>query len=253
MDERTPPAGVSHRRDVLRTVAAAGIGAIAGCLGGARDAQAGADRTDARETASGDGTDTGDGQRLATHPAAAHLDAQPRRGPDPAEATATIIAFEDPSCTRCRTFERNTVPKIESELVEAGTAAYVFRGYPVVYPWGEPATQALESTYARSDAAFWALKDHYYADQPSFREAGPEGVLTLTREFLVAETDVDADAVVADAEERAHDAAVRTDLADGDRAGATVTPSVFLFRDGQYVTKAQGSVGFDVIKNALGL
>lgn len=253
MDERTPPTGGSHRRDVLRTVGAAGVGAIAGCLGDAQDADAGANGADTGEPASGDGRDAADGQRLATHPAAAHLDAQPRRGPDPTEATATIIAFEDPSCTRCRTFERKTVPKIESELVEAGTAAYVFRGYPVVYPWGKPATQALESTHARSDAAFWALKDHYYADQPSFREAGPDGVLALTREFLAADTDIDADAVVADAEERAHDAAVQTDLADGERAGATVTPSVFLFRDGQYVTKAQGSVGFDVIKNALGL
>lgn len=251
MDERQLSVD-SRRRTLLRAVAAGGVGALAGCLGGPGGSGAG-DVDDGDPTTDSEETTAADDRSLAGHAAAANLAAQPRRGPDPAEATATIIAFEDPSCTRCRTFELNTVPKIEAELVDAGTAAYVFRGYPVVYAWGKPATQALESTYARSAAAFWALKTHYYAEQPAFREAGPAGVLDLTKAFLEAETDVDAEAVVADAEAKAHDAAVRTDLDDGERAGATVTPSVFLFRDGEYVTKAQGSVGFDVIKNALGL
>lgn len=240
-----------RRRDVLRATAAIGLAGIAGCLGGGGGG--GSTTNSGDELANGDGTATPSGETLSTHPAAADLDTQPVRGPDPGEATATIIAFEDPSCSRCRTFEQNTVPKIESELVDSGTAAYVFRGYPVVYPWGEPASQALESTFARDASAFWALKDRYYAEQSTFRDAGPDGVLALTRDYLASQTDVDADAVVADAEAKAHDDAVQADLAAGEAAGASVTPSVFLFRDGRFVTKAQGSVGFPVIKNALGL
>ncbi|MFC7046489.1 DsbA family protein [Halobacteriaceae archaeon GCM10025711] len=234
-------------RDVVspsrrRFLAAFGAGAasLAGCLGG----QAGMGVEDG--TTANDG-----GPSLADHPALAGVADQPRLGPDPASATATIVAFEDPSCPRCAVFERETVPKIRTELVDTGQAAFVFRGYPVVYPWGEPATQALEATFARDAAAFWALAGHYFETQRAFDE---DNVLDRTRSFLAAETDVDADAVVADAEANAYDDAVQVDLDAGEEAGAgRTTPTVFLFRDGQYQTKAAGSVSFDVVRSALGL
>ena len=141
-------------------------------------------------------------------------------------------------------------PQIETELVASGTASFVFRGYPIIYPWGEPATQALESTYARDPDAFWALKDHYYAEQSSFDS---DNVLERTRTFLNAETDLDADAVVSDAESESHGAAVQADLDAGMAAGAgRTTPHLFLFKDGEYITKAAGSVSFSVVTNALG-
>jgi hypothetical protein len=42
------------------------------------------------------------------------------------------------------------------------------------------------------------------------------------------------------------------DRAAGEAAGASATPSVFLFRDGQYRTKFTGSVGFESVRSALG-
>lgn len=223
--------------------------ALAGCAGaGMGDGGSAGDGS-----STGDGGSTGDegSGDIQTHPAAAGLAAQPTLGPDPFGAEAVVVAFEDPSCPRCRAFERETVPEIRENLVETGRGSYVFRGYPVVYPWGEPATQALESTFARSAGAFWALADHYFAEQSSF---DTENVLPRTREFLAASTDVDAEAVVADAESGAHDAAVQADLAAGMDAGAgRTTPTVFLFRDGQYRTRAAGSVSWAVVKNALGL
>ena len=143
------------------------------------------------------------------------------------------------------------MPQIMEELVATGTASFVFRGYPVIYPWGKPATQALESTFARDAEAHWALAGHYFAEQTSFDESN---VLDRTREFLAGETDVDADGVVADAEAKAHDAEVQSDLEAGMAAGAgRTTPNVFLFKEGEYRTQAAGSVSFSVIQNALGL
>ena len=222
------------RRSVLAGAGALGTAALAGCLGGAGGAE-----NDAAATP------------LEAHPAAAGLADQPLKGPAPADAEAVIVAFEDPSCTRCRAFEEATVPRIEAELVDPGRATLAFRGYPVIYPWGEPATHALEATFAQDAGAFWALKDHYYAEQPSFDTSN---TLELTREFLAAETDVDADAVVAAVEAGETDAAVQADLDAGQNAGAgRTTPHVFLFRDGRYVSKAAGSVSFSVVRNALGL
>lgn len=204
----------------------------AGCLGG---------------QGSGDGTATG-GQSLDSHPVGRALADQPRLGnPD---ATATIIAFEDPSCPRCAAFERTTVPKIRSNLVEAGTATFVSRTIPVVYPWGKPAIQALESTFARDADAYWSLLHHYFDRQDEF---GTDNVLARTRTFLSEETSVDGGSVVADAERKAHDDAVRTDLSASEAADVSGTPTVFLFRDGQYRTRATGSVSFDLVTRALGL
>ena len=232
-----------NRRTFLATGAAV---SIAGCLGG----DGGASPT-ATEMMDETASPTPSGERLENHAAGADLEAQPTLGPDPFEAEATIIAFEDPSCPRCAAFERNTVPKINSELVETGRGAFVFRGYPVIYPWGKPATQALEATYARDADAFWALAAHYFENQSSF---GGDNVLDKTRTFIADNTEIDADAVVADAEAKAYDEQVQLDLDAGEQAGAgRTTPSVYLFKNGRYRTKAAGSVSYSVIKNALGV
>ncbi|MFB6173769.1 MAG: DsbA family protein [Halobacteriales archaeon] len=232
-------------------LAAAATGVLAGCLGGGGG---GAD-TPAGTTTTGAGMATGTatpgGDSIERHPAAAGLADQPTLGPDPFEAGAVVVAFEDPSCPRCRAFEEETVPKIESNLVEPGRGSFVFRGYPVVYPWGGPAAHALEATFDRDPAAFWALAGHYFEDQSNFDS---DNVLDRTRSFLASETDLDADAVVADVEEGSFEDAVQADLDAGKAAGAgRTTPTVFLFRDGQYRTKAAGSVSYSVIENALGL
>jgi protein-disulfide isomerase len=236
MDPNPDRPEAHSRRSVLAGVGALAGTALAGCLG---NGQSG-----------GSGTTAG-GTPIADHPAGAGLDEQPVKGPDPFESAAAIVAFEDPSCTRCRAFERETVPRIEQGLIEPGQASLVFRGYPVVYEWGGPATHALEATFARDANAFWALKDHYYETQADFDTGN---VLQLTEEFLAAETDVDAGAVIDAVETRATDDAVQNDLDAGMNAGAgRTTPTLFLFRDGQYQTKTAGSVSFSVVKNALGL
>jgi protein-disulfide isomerase len=241
------------RRRFVATAALAAAG-LAGCTG--RTDPSGS--TDpATDTSAGGGTDTaapgGDSatedQSLDAHPAARGLDTQPSLGP--ADARATIIAFEDPSCPRCRVFERNTVPKLRSELVEPGRARFVVRTYPVIYPWGEPAVQALEATFARSTDAFWGLFEHYFAEQDAF---STDNVLSRTETWLSSNTDLDAAAVVADAENRAYDEAVQVDLDAGEAASVgRTTPTVFLFRDATYVTRAGGSVSFELISSALDL
>ncbi|WP_251343697.1 DsbA family protein [Haloplanus halophilus] len=223
-------------RATRRGVLAGGLSALgAGCLG----------------SAGGGGSEgEGDAASLATHPVGANLDAQPRLGPPPGEATGTVVAFEDPSCPRCAAFERDTVPRIRSELVDPGDATFVARTIPVVYPWGEPAVHALEATFARDADAFWALAGHYFDEQDAF-DAG--NVLDRTEAFLAAETEVDASGVVADAESEAYADAVEADLAASEAADVSGTPTVFLFRDGQYRTRATGSVSFDFVTGALGL
>lgn len=232
-----------QRRDVLR---AAGIGSLAG-LAGCTGLLVG-DGDDSAQTADGDTPTGGDssGTALRDHPAGAAIGDQPRKGGLDGHV---VVVFEDPSCPTCKAFEAETVPKIESNLVDTGAAALVVRGYPVVYPWGEPATQALEATYDRDEGAFWALLDHYFDRQSTFDS---DNVLDRTEQFLDSETSVDGAAVLTDVGNDAYADAVQTDLDAGQDAGATATPTVFLFRDGNYLTEASGNVSYDLIATALG-
>lgn len=230
-----------RRRALL---AAAGAVAAAGCLG-----VGGSDGPMMADEPTTDGGD-GDGETLDSHPGAAGLAAQPTLGPAPGDADATIVAFEDPSCPTCARFHGNAFPRIRSEWADAGTVSFVCRGYPVVYPWGDPAAHALEATYDRSADAHWALLDHYYAEQSSF---DADSVLSRTESFLADETGVDAAAVVADARDEVYADAVETDLDAGEAAGFSATPSFLLFRDGALVTSLTGAKSFETFESALQL
>ena len=280
MTRDTTPRTATSRRSVLAVGGAALTTALAGCTGGGN-----AGRTSTSESTSNEGdgpNDDGEAGEttaknlLGGHPAAAGFAAQPRLGPPPGEATGVVVAFEDPSCPRCAAFERNTVPKIRRNLGDR--VSFVLRTYPVVYPWGKPATQAVEAAFAREtemgetettadgesatttgmappgsrqgSVATWALIDHYFSNQSAFDE---DNVFEKTGAFLASETDLDADAVVADAESKAYDDAVQADLSAGERAGVSSTPTVFLFRDGEFRTSAKGSVSYSAVKSALGL
>jgi protein-disulfide isomerase len=236
-----------HRRRFLATTGTLALAGLAGCTGGSEPTTETETSADATTTDTVESSGSG-GRSIDQHPAATGLDAQPVRGE---LGGNVIVAFEDPSCPRCRAFETGTVPRIESELVETGQAAYVYRNYPVIYPWGKPATQALEATFDRRADAFWRLVRHYYRNQSTFTT---DNVLDETAAFLNDETDVDGDAVAADAEAKRFDSAVQADLDAGEAADVgRTTPTIFLFRDGEYVTKASGSISYEVVATALGV
>ncbi|WP_277553611.1 DsbA family protein [Halobaculum limi] len=226
------------RRSTLAGLGVVGLGTLAGCLGGAGG------------TGSGDsgGDSGGGGTPIDAHPAAAGLADQPTLGA--ADAGATIVAFEDPSCPTCRNFEQNAGARLKSGPVADGDLRFVSRVYPIIYPWGKPAVQALEATYARDADAYWDLFDHYFESQGQF---DTDNVLDRTESYLAANTDLDAAGVVADAEAKAYDDAVQADLDAGEAAGASRTPTLYLYRDGAYVTVASGNVSYETITSALQL
>jgi len=233
MDERT-------RRRFVGTAGGLFAG-LAGCLG---DDGGGGSGSDGATTTSGLVGESAD--VTFDHESATGINDQPTLGDR--DWQGVIVAFEDPSCPTCRRFDRNTFPQIRSDLVATGDVAYVFRGYPVVYPWGEPASHALEATFARDPAAMWALKRHYFDQQDQF---STDNVLDRTRAFLNGRTDVDGDAVVADVESDASADAVQTDLDAGQAAGASGTPTFYLFRNGEYQTTVSGAQDFTIFENVL--
>lgn len=187
---------------------------------------------------------------IKTHPAATAIADQPTLGPTPGTAKGTIIAFEDPSCPSCARFELNTFPEVKSKLVEPGDVSFVYRAIPVVRPWGEPATLALEAVQARDQATFWGLKRFYYENQPRI---DTNNVYQVTRSHLSEQTDLDADAVVQDAKQGTYREDVTTNLDAADQAGVRGTPTFFLFRSGSFATSFVGPQSYSIFANTLGV
>lgn len=237
-----------RRRRFLVGAAASTTTLLAGCgetSGGDGDGVTGTDP---------DGTDGRRGFDLPDHAALEGIESQPYLGPPPGEADGLVVAFEDPSCPTCASFHAGVLPKIRSNLTDTGTATFVLRGYPVIYPWGEPATHAQEAVYGVDEATLWDLWGHYFDNQGDYRGTETAGVYDMTESYLAETTDLDAPAVVDRARDGEVDAAVTSDLDAGKAAGAgRTTPHLFLYADGEYLTKAQGSVSYSVIESALGV
>ncbi|MCH7659029.1 MAG: thioredoxin domain-containing protein [Euryarchaeota archaeon] len=185
------------------------------------------------------------------HPAANGIEDQPTLG-DPASAPATIVEFSDPGCGICAAFHDGNFQDIESELVEPGDAAVVFRPYPVRdYDASEPGSHALVATHERDEAAFWELKQFYYDNHGSFSS---DDIYDRTAEFLNESTGVDGDAVAEEARDEAHQSTLDENLDAGMEAGAGgETPVFYLFREGEFVTEIRGNQNLDVFRTALGL
>ncbi len=183
------------------------------------------------------------------HPVADGLGRRPFLGELPEETEPIIVEFEDMSCDVCSTFHERTFPEFEAELIDTGRVTLVTRQFPRTAAWAEPATHALEATYARDEDTYWNLRSEYYEAQGSL--AG-DSVLDHTREFLEG-TAVDADAVLADVEDETFEPMVELDLDARRRAGFFRTPSFFLFQDGEFLTRIVGNQPVSVFENALQL
>lgn len=228
------------RRRVLAGVGSLSSIAVAGCLGGSDDGSG--------ETENGE---TGGSTGIMDHPISQDVGAWPTRGPDPFEASAALVVLDDPSCNRCAAFHQGAISELTANYVEAGELSITIRPYPVVYPWGEPAAQALEATMDRDEAVYWDLLDHYFAEQSSFNT---DNVLDETETWLSENSELDAAAVVEDVRADAFADRIDATLSAAEEAGAgRTTPATFAFVDGEFETLLNGSQSTETVETVLGL
>lgn len=71
---------------------------------------------------------------LALAPSAQAQNADPRLAPralGSADAKITVMEFFSLTCSHCATFQRDTFPRVKSELIDTGRIRYVFRDFPL--------------------------------------------------------------------------------------------------------------------------
>jgi len=213
--------GITRRSYLsLSAVALSTSGAVSGCLGG----------------------DSGGG--FGEHPSTAGVEENPSVG----DGQKHVVAFEDPSCPNCARFSRETFPELRQDA-QAGEITFHARPVSFVADWSDFACRCLLSTHDDDPEAFWALFEGYYGNQ---RRANTENIGEVTREVL-SETDVDADAVLTDAEQGRFGGVIENNLATARDAGISQTPSFYLFDADGFVTDASGPRNYETFATALNL
>jgi protein-disulfide isomerase len=151
-------------------------------------------------------------------------DGAPSKGP--AKAPVTIVEFSDFHCPFCRRV-LPTLAQLESKY--GGKIKLVFRDFPIesLHPGATKAHEAARC--ANEQGKFWAYHDKLFNAPP---KSTPE-----TFKELAKDVGLDANAFETCLNSKKYEAAIKEDIAEGNRVGVSGTPAFFI--NGRLVSGAQ--------------
>jgi protein-disulfide isomerase len=156
-------------------------------------------------------------------------------------AKVTIIEFADPRCPFCKRLFTDVEPQLFKDYVDTGKAKFAFRLFSFLGPASDKASNALEC--ANEQGKFWDLHDYFYNNQPSETDTSmfTDDNLTQVAGNLGMNTDQFKSCISSNKD----NSTVQADLAAGQKAGVSGTPTVFI--NGTPVVGAQPYSAFKTI------
>ncbi len=156
-------------------------------------------------------------------------------------AKISIVEFADFRCPFCEKFFQQSESQLIKEYVDTGKAKFVFKNYAFLGPQSTWASEAAEC--AGEQGKFWEYHDWLYANQ------APESNLNYySKNNLIkyaGNVGLDAAQFASCLNSDSTAARVADDLAQGQAAGVTGTPTVFI--NGQKIVGAQPYVNFQTV------
>jgi protein-disulfide isomerase len=136
------------------------------------------------------------------------------------DAKLALVEFTDFQCPFCGRHVRETVPQIEKDYVETGKLKYVVQDFPLESIHKNAFKAAEAARCAQDQGKYWEMHERLFANQQALGPADLVGyaqALGLNVEGFKPCLDEDTYA-----------AAIRKDMAEGQKAGVTGTPAFFL-------------------------
>lgn len=136
-----------------------------------------------------------------------------------AAAPVVLIEFSDYQCPFCGRFFKNTYPELDREYIQTGKVKYVFRDYPL--PFHQMAPKASEAANCSGDQGkYWEMHDKLFENQTALQ-------VDKLREYAKA-LGLEMETFNACLDSSKYAGEVQKDLADGQNAGVSGTPTFFL-------------------------
>ena len=145
------------------------------------------------------------------------LAGHPARGA--AGARLVLVEFSDFECPYCGRHFRETQPQIDREYVQTGKVRYVFRNFPLESMHKEAFKAAEAALCAGEQQKFWEMHDRLFAHQDALAPKELPG--------HAAALGLDVNRFEQCVFGGKYGAAVRQDLAEGQKAGVRGTPAFF--------------------------
>jgi len=135
-------------------------------------------------------------------------------------AKVTLIEFSDYQCPFCARHFRETLPQIERDYVVNGRVKYVFRSFPIesIHPHAFKAQEA--ASCAGDQGKYWEMHNRLFTNQNAL------GLTELPQHAQALGLDLPRFQQCLDSGK--HAGKIRSDLADGQKAGVQGTPTFFL-------------------------
>jgi protein-disulfide isomerase len=138
-----------------------------------------------------------------------------------ANAKVTIVEFADFRCPFCEQFFTNTEPQLFKDYVDTGKVKFAFRQYAFLGPSSTVAADAAEC--ANDQGKFWDFHDYLYKNQPAETDTSMYNTDTLTQ--AATSLGMDGNTFRSCLDGKKDDSKAAGDLADGQKAGITGTPT----------------------------
>jgi protein-disulfide isomerase len=135
-------------------------------------------------------------------------------------ARLILVEFSDFECPYCGRHFRETLPQIDREYVQTGKVRYVFRNFPLESIHKEALKAAEAALCAGEQQKFWEMHDRLFAHQDALAPKELPG--------HAAALGLDVNRFEQCVFGGKYGAAVREDLAEGQKAGVRGTPAFFL-------------------------
>jgi protein-disulfide isomerase len=143
-----------------------------------------------------------------------------------AKAPVRIVEFADFKCPVCREWEETIFPQLKKDYIDTGKVRFYYMNYLVI-PGSGTAALVGRSVYAQSNDAFW----QYY--QAVYRIQGDERTDWATLPVLMQLVRnnvpwIDIRKLQQDVEQQKYWGDVEADKAQGNQAGVSGTPTLFV-------------------------
>lgn len=143
-----------------------------------------------------------------------------------ADAPVTIVEYADFQCPSCAVFQLGAGAALMDEYVKTGKARFVFKQFPLL--GDESFNAAYASLCAEAQGKFWQYHDALFEKQS---QSGGEntGMFSMQNLILLAgNLGLNTDSFSACLNKQTYKDVVAQDIAEGQAAGVTGTPTVFI-------------------------
>ncbi len=156
-------------------------------------------------------------------------------------AKVKIVEFGDFRCPFCDRFFKDTEPQLLKEYINTGKVVFYFRQYQFLGPASVMAGNAAEC--ANEQGKFWAFHDYLYQNQPSESDTSMYTVDNMTK--VAGQLGLNSGQFKSCLASQKYNQKVQDDLAAGQQAGVSGTPTTFI--NGRILVGAQPYSSFKAL------